>query len=105
SMNDFINEIRIVATGKIGKFRPGEVATRAMLVASAAQELRNAVGVDVSIVAQALAVNKAPPEERLFDMHELRGKEAMLWQELDRVTGYLSIADLTDAVKKLKEMT
>ena len=104
ALNDFINEIRVVTSGKIGKFRPGDNATRAMLVAASAQELRNAVGVDVSIVAQALAANKTPPEERLYEMHELRGKEAMLWQELDRLTGILSIVDLSETVKKIKEL-
>jgi PAS domain S-box-containing protein len=102
AMSDLIHDIQIASSNEIGKFRPGEIATRAMLVAATTLELRNTAGFNVSILTQAISGNKAPAEERLFYFHELRGKEARLWQELDRLTDYLGLEDLSGKVKQLK---
>lgn len=98
----FIRTIQYAGEGLVGHFRPGAATTRLTLLAASALELRITAGVEASAIAQALSAAEAPKAERLYRLHEMRGREDRLWQEMDRLIGYLNIASIKDQAQEVK---
>ncbi len=98
-----INTIQRTTVRLVGYFPPGDMTTRLMLLSSAALELRITADAEASYIAQALSAAQAPSEERLLFIHELRGREDRLWQEVDRLADYTRIESLKSAADEVKK--
>lgn len=102
SASAFIRRIQLTTEDLVRYFRPGEMTTRLTLLAASALELRITAGVEASAIAQALSAGEAPGPERMYRIHELRGREDRLWQEIDRLVGYIDIAGIRNQAKEVK---
>jgi|WetSurMetagenome_2_1015567.scaffolds.fasta_scaffold00023_87 signal transduction histidine kinase len=102
TVSKLIHSIQLSTEGLLGYFKPGEITTRLTLLAADAMELRITAGHEAALIAEALSAGEAPTEERLFHIHELRGREDRLWQEVERLVGYEGIEKHRDKAKEVK---
>ena len=71
---------------------------RLTLVTAYAFELRLTLGAESALIAQTLASGKHMDVQELGRVHELRGKENMVWDEIHRLQRYAPIPGLDSAI-------
>jgi PAS domain S-box-containing protein len=98
-----IGSIHRSVEGLAGESPSGGGATRLMLLAAAVLELRLTAGSEADGIAQALASPKAPEAEILYAIHEMRGQEAHIWHEIERLAAAVKIGALQEKIQAVKQ--
>lgn len=76
---------------------------RLTLLAGYAFELRLVLGDESSRIAQSLAQGKRPDTSTINAIHEARGRERMIWQEIDRLHRYAPLPRLETAIEEARK--
>ncbi|MGB9130795.1 MAG: PAS domain S-box protein [Thiobacillus sp.] len=85
SATGFIGAIQRSVERLAADSRPGDKATRLMLLAASVLQQRITAGGEASRIDQAVAAAKPPLAETLYAIHAMRGREEQLWHDIDRL--------------------
>jgi len=85
SATGFIGAIQRSVERLAADSRPGDKATRLMLLAASVLQQRITAGGEASRIAQAVAAARPPRAETLYAIHAMRGREDQLWHDIDRL--------------------
>lgn len=100
--SDLIRRIQHLTERVIGDFQPGQGTTWLAHLAAATLDQRITAGSEASLIAQAVAAGEVPSSERLYSIYRLRGREDLLWQEIEQLVGYSKIASLRTKAEEVK---
>jgi hypothetical protein len=101
--NSLIKSIQTSTVMLISYFNPKEKTTRLTLLAATVLELRITAGSESAAIAENFSAKEAPSVDRLIYIHNLRGREDRLWNEIDRLASYLRISEVQNRVDEVKK--
>jgi len=101
--SDLIRSIQSSTVMLISYFNPKEKTTRLTLLAAAVLELRITAGAESAVIAETFAAKEVPTIDQRNYIHNLRGREDRLWNEIDRFSSYLKIPELQNRVDEVKK--
>lgn len=77
---------------------------RLTMIAGYAFELRLILGAEASLIAQSLAAGTTMPAEDMARLHEMRGQEKAVWQEIDRLSRYGPMPGLDASIAQVRRV-
>ena len=101
-MTDFLNQLGAMGKGLAIHYRQTEEANRLNMVGFFAFQLRLVAGEEASVIAQQVASGQPMPPKDINLVHEMRGSQAFIWEELKRHAAYVDYDDLNQILLRLE---